>query len=101
MNIPDKIKIGGLVYSVEQTENITFGHEYGGEIHFKDLKINIRPTSRRRREACFLHEVMHAIFDNLGYKDHDEKELDALSNALYALIVDNPKMFYEKQDELT
>ncbi len=93
MKIPDKVKVGGFVYTVEQTEHITLGCDYGGEILFQELKINIRPGNQKRMEQTLLHEIVHAIYDHLGFKDHDEQKVDMLAGALYALIVDNPEMF--------
>lgn len=97
MRIPDRVKIGGLTYTVTETPNITLGREYGGEIFYETLRINIRPVGSGKKERIFLHEVLHGIFDNLGYTDHDEKKIDELAGALYALIVDNPDMFKDNQ----
>lgn len=44
-------------------------------------------------EADFLHELVHGIFDHLGYTDHDEKKIDELANVLHMVIVDNPEIF--------
>jgi hypothetical protein len=94
MQVPEKVKIGGLVYDVVETENITLGTDYNAEILYASLKINLRPMARAQKERTFLHEVLHGIFDNLGYTGgDDEKRVDELAGALYALIVDNPKMF--------
>ena len=48
-------------------------------------------------EADLLHEMMHGIFDFLGYKDHDEKQIDELANALHMIILDNPEIFMPKE----
>lgn len=44
-------------------------------------------------EADFIHEMVHAIYFGLGYRDHDEKRVDELANALHSVIVDNPDVF--------
>jgi hypothetical protein len=93
MKIPEKVKIGGLTYTVEETQHITFGSDYNGEVLYRDLKINLRPTARACMERTFLHEIIHAVFRNLGYTEHDEGKVDELAGALYALIVDNPEVF--------
>jgi hypothetical protein len=93
MKIPGKIKIGGLTYAVEETEHITLGTGCCGETLFLDLKINIRPSAREHMERTFWHEVFHAIYDNLGYTQHDEKQIDELAGALYGIIKDNPGIF--------
>ncbi|KAF5051093.1 hypothetical protein DSECCO2_422530 [anaerobic digester metagenome] len=96
MKIPDKIKIGGLIYTVMETENITLGMNYNAEILYGSLRINLRSMAKGQKERTFLHEVIHGIYDNLGYINHDEKKIDELASALYALIIDNPDMFCDE-----
>ncbi len=98
MKIPKKVKIGGLTYTVKVTQNISLGVRYSGEVIYSDLQINLRPSQRIERD--FLHEVIHAIYDNLGISEHDDIEIDRLAGALYALIVDNPGMFEQEHEEL-
>jgi hypothetical protein len=95
MKIPNKVKIGGLTYTVEETPHIAFGENYNGEILYRELKIKIRPMAAEVMARSFCHEVVHAIYDNLGYSELDEKRIDELAGALHALIVDNPEMFKE------
>jgi len=91
--IPSKVKIGGLSYTVNITDWLKIGEDFGAEIRFKDLEINVRKMACERMQRSFLHEIFHAVFDNLGYEEHDEKKIDEISGAFYALIVDNPEMF--------
>jgi predicted metal-dependent peptidase len=44
-------------------------------------------------EADFLHEIVHAVLEFMGYREHDEKKVDELAQALYMVIQDNPEMF--------
>jgi hypothetical protein len=93
MKIPGAVKIGGLTYVVSETKNITLGANYNAEILYRDLKINLRPMAKEQKERAFLHEALHGIYDNLGYTEHDEKQIDELAGTFYALIADNPEMF--------
>ena len=98
MVIPDRVKIGGLVYDVNQTEYLRLGSDYGGEILLRELVINIRESLNENvKKRSLLHEVIHAICDNLGY-GHDEQKIDMFTGALFALIVDNPEMFCRDTD---
>lgn len=97
MNIPKKLKVGGLHYDVEITNQMHLGAaNVSAEIMYDELKIRVAPNPEGRMQEDFLHEMLHAIFHGLGYRDHDEKKIDELAQALYAVIVDNPKMFAEK-----
>lgn len=94
MKIPEKIKIGGKTYKVSITKNLENGNVLNnGEINYGSQVIRIAPNAKETMEATFLHEVIHSIYDFLGYTKHDEKKIDELSNALYMVIQDNPKIF--------
>ena len=69
MRIPEKIKIGAKVYAVEETKNLSLGSaRYSGEIDYCDLVIRICPNAPRKMEADLLHEMLHGVFEFLGYK---------------------------------
>lgn len=98
MQIPESLKIGGKVYSVEITDHLDLGSMYYcGEIDYKNLIIRIVPSAPGKQEASFLHEMLHGIFDFLGYTDHDEKKIDELANAIHMVIQDNPDIFATKE----
>ena len=94
MNIPDKIKIGGKIYKVEITDNLVLGCDYSGECVESDLIIRVRPNlAEGHKETVFLHELLHAVHNFLGYNNHDEKKIDELANTLHMVIQDNPNIF--------
>lgn len=94
MKIPDKIKIGGKTYTVEITNKMSLGiSNVSAEILYSDLLIRVSPQAQSKMEADFLHEVIHAILDHQGYKEHDEKRVDEMAQSLYMVIQDNPEMF--------
>ncbi len=94
MKIPKKIKIGGKTYTVEITSKMDLGiNNVSAEILYNDLIIRICPQAKAKMEADFIHEVVHAIYFGLGYRDHDEKRVDELANALHSVVVDNPDVF--------
>ena len=94
MKIPGKVKIGGKTYKVELTDNLYLGAaNASAEIVYSDLIIRITQQAAQKMEADLLHEVVHGILEHLGYKDHDEKRVDEMAQALYMVIQDNPDMF--------
>lgn len=97
MKIPEKIKIGGKFYTVEETNDLRLGSlNCSTECDYENLIIRLAPyTCEGKKQADFIHEVVHAIADNLGYKQQDEQAVEAFAQALYAVIVDNPEMFKE------
>lgn len=94
MTIPKTVKIGGKVYTVEITDKLDLGSvNVSAEILYNDLIIRVSPQAQGKMEADFIHELVHGILDHLGYKEHDEKRVDELAQALYMVIVDNPDLF--------
>lgn len=96
MKIPESVKVGGKHYEIVYTNNLDSGIiNANAEIDFRKLEIRISNSARSKMESDFIHELLHAVYDHLGYKEHDEKNVDELANALYMVIQDNPKMFQE------
>ena len=88
MKIPNKVKVGAKVYDVEITDKLTLGSaNYSGEIIYPDLVIRICPSAKAKMEADFLHELLHGIFDHLGYTDHDEKKIDDMVGFFHAMDI--------------
>lgn len=99
MNIPKKLKIGGKVYTIEITDKLTLGSaNYSGEILYNELIIRICPAAEAKMEADFVHEMLHGVWSHLGYSEHDEKQIEELAEVLYAIFVDNPEMFNDKEN---
>lgn len=95
MQIPNKVKIGRKIYTVKLTNNLKLGSAYcSGECDYEQLEIRLTlDTCENKKQSDFVHEIVHAIADNLGYKNHDEQAIEAFAQALYAVIQDNPQMF--------
>ena len=99
MKIPKSIKIGGKVYAVEITNKLDLGNvNVSAEILYNDLVIRVSPQAQGKMEADFIHELIQAIFEHLGDKEHDEKRVDELAQALYMVIVDDPELFTAHED---
>lgn len=94
MNIPKTVKIGGKIYDVEITDKLDLGNaNCSAEICYNDLIIRVSPQKKGKMEADFLHEIIHGILFHLGYREHDEKQIDEMAHALYMVIQDNPDIF--------
>jgi len=91
MKIPDKVKVGGLEYRVVTTDILKKGESYAGEIDYMGCEIRLKPhESKQSQYQTFLHELCHALYVHCGYYDHDEREIESLSQALAMVIRDNP-----------
>ena len=98
MKIPEKIKVGGVTYSIEITNNIGMGFDYSAEIDYKACVIRVRPMAADKMERDLFHEIMRAIFDACGYTEHDEGQIDRIAVMIHAIVKDNPNIFGGEED---
>lgn len=98
MNIPKQVKVGGLSYKIEETEEpilvnnqLCYGlADYGNEV----IKLSSSLQSQRVKEITFLYELFHCIFNDRCIVNEDEEYLvDVLAKGLYQVITDNPEIF--------
>ena len=96
MNIPDKVKIGGITYNIIMTnkpdksdKNVDGNIGYsGGEIKIS----NGFDECQDYLNYVLIHEVTHGIFDHMGIEKNEEL-VEKISKGLHMVIKDNPEMF--------
>ena len=99
MNItkPKKLKIGYKEYEIVRKEEvIDLPNECYGKIDYLSEKIEISTKfSQNQRNATFLHEMFHAIFEKLDMEElrDDEQVVNQLATELYLIIKQNPEIF--------
>ncbi|APM40489.1 hypothetical protein BS101_18015 [Clostridium kluyveri] len=101
MNIPDKIKIGGMIFSVALIDNLMRDGSSSGRSCGNSQEIQIdKSASHQYKETTFIHEVLHQInfVYNIGL---EHKQIYDLETAIYALVKDNPRVFNEKLTQNT
>jgi len=62
IDIPDQITIGGYEYAIELVQNMASD----GEVRCRELLIRIdREMAQRRQLGTLLHEIVHAVSDDV------------------------------------
>ncbi len=97
MKIPKKIKIGGFIWEVKESKEVTAEGNCYGSTHHSLQKIFLEPKmTKQKTEQVFLHEVLHAIWDHAGMnankkfdKESEEMIINPLANGLYQVLNDN------------
>jgi len=84
MNIPNKIKIGAIVYDVVMQDEVDDGDSHGKIDWNRDEIVIDENLSIGNQERAFLHEMIHAINTQL-----DEGEVDYLAGALHQILKEN------------
>ena len=99
MQIPKKIKIGGLVFKVEFHDNLTTGSGSYGQMRPAEMKIVIDSTiAKPMQESTFLHEIIEILNTNLEL-GMEHKVISAMEAGLYQVIKDNPNMFLPEAEK--
>jgi len=91
VNIPTTFKIAGQPWKVEfDNDLLAKDGEYGHchEVTNTIVLQNSGPIPHERVEATFIHELLHAIFHELGYDNlnTDEKLVNSLSTLLHQVL---------------
>ena len=98
MKIPKTLKIGGFIWTVEESEKIANEGNVFGSTHSRKQRIFLEPNeSRQKKEHTLIHEIMHALWWQAGLNSRYKKDenkfeeeiVDALSNGLYQVLKDN------------
>ena len=96
MNIPKKLKIGGMMWEVEQSNDTTNEGNCFGSTHPLTQKFFLDPKiKQQKKEQTLIHEILHAIWWTNGMRsrkelnDHEEYIIDSLSQGLYQVLKDN------------
>lgn len=107
MEIPNKVKIGGIEYTVtKSTRPCKNDINVDGEIIYDMGTIELRDGSgecKDYQDMVFVHEVMHGIFHHMCI-EQDEELIKKISMGLHQVIKDNPNIFNEHSiisDEFT
>ncbi len=102
MNIPETVKIGGIIYKVTKTnlpresDKMTDGciNYSSGEIRIS----NAFNECKDYMDYVLIHEVMHGILDHVSI-EQDEAMVDKISKGLHMVIKDNPDMFSASRED--
>lgn len=96
LNIPEKVKIAGIPYTVKFMDRVDNREDIGGlqvsaaqEIHIKNS------LGKEHIEMVFLHECLHALYEHMCL-EHDEDIIRKLGHALHMFIKDNSEIFCDR-----
>ena len=106
----DTIKIGYTTYDIQVWDKMTATtNEAYGEFYEKEQVIGIDGNQKGSQLVnTLLHEIMHGIIFQYGLKIDDEKKteakeehiVNATTNGLSAVFVDNPWLLPRMQSEI-
>ena len=84
-----KINILGIPYEVVEVDTIDKSIRTFGQIDYSNQIIKLeKGMGKQYREQTLLHEIVHGIFEGLGYDDlnADEEKVQGIASALYQVL---------------
>lgn len=90
MEIPKTVKIAGIIYKVEEVEDLAAIQGIIGRLLEDKAIISLEKSlSKERKEQVFVHEVLHGIFREAGYNSQDEDLINRVAIVLHQVLKDN------------
>lgn len=84
-----KINILGIPYEVVEVDTIDKSVRIFGHIDYPNQIIKLeKGMGKQYREQTLLHEIVHGIFEGLGYDDlnADEEKVQGIASVLYQVL---------------
>lgn len=94
MNIPEKITIAGITYTINEVERESPELHYGGAIGYCDYQkgmINLDKNLKKDvKEVTLVHELIHGVLYSLNLSNEtitlDERFVESFSQLLYQIF---------------
>lgn len=92
-----RVKIGPIVFDVvEEVNLIGENRRLDGRITYAEAKIRLdRDLNKQSMIQTLLHEMVHAVAQQLGRPIEDEDLIDAIAYSVYQVLQDNPDLWKE------
>lgn len=85
-----EFKIGGIIYDVISDEDLMDESDALGSCDHQNARISLYPRQAETRvEQTLYHELVHALFFEAGYDEHDEDMVNRLGIVLHQFIEEN------------
>lgn len=97
MSLPEQIKVGGMKYSVIEKDTVDNNPQCFGVCVYHDTHIEIKKDlAVERKEQTVIHEMLHGVFFESGFEEHQEEMIGRVSTVLYQVLKDNDFSWIQK-----
>lgn len=104
--LPKHVRVGAVEYAVIEVEDL-HTHRDGvrvdlqGQVDYEACEIHIRPGYTVQQQLFTLwHEMIHAMLEQAGFVEHDERMIVTLGYAVVGAIRANPQLMEMAQWQL-
>jgi len=97
--IPNKVKVAGVEYTTKEVFALEQKHGLMGQVLYSTCEIEIDDRmTEERKEQVFVHELLHACFNEAGFQEQEEDVINRVSIVLYQVLKDNHLYFGKQED---
>lgn len=92
MNIPTEIIVAGITYKINLKDFIEIegNRNYQGACRYTSTEIDVLSTTTiERQQEILVHELLHAILFESGFREHEEELVERVGKVLYQVLKDN------------
>ncbi|MEK4178541.1 ImmA/IrrE family metallo-endopeptidase [Aeribacillus sp. FSL K6-1121] len=94
-----KFRIGCVNYEVKEVDELREKYSLYGQVTYDDCTIEIdADLSKERKHNVIAHELLHAMFFEAGYDEHDEDLIRRVGNVLAQVLRDNDFGFMRTEE---
>ena len=92
--IPKKVNVAGIELDVREVEGINERFNVLGQVNYDKGLIELDSAiCKTKKEQVFIHEVLHACFNEAGYDEQDEGMINRVGIVLYQVLKQNKLYF--------
>lgn len=97
--LPNKIVVSGINYEIKEVNGLAEEHGLGGQILYEKGIIKIDSNMcEDKKEQVLVHEMLHSVFNEAGYDEHEEEMVVRLGIVLYQVLKNNNIYFGETEE---
>ncbi|OKL36846.1 ImmA/IrrE family metallo-endopeptidase [Domibacillus mangrovi] len=98
--LPNKVKIGGIKYKIEEVEGMENEFDILGQILYTRGTIKVDANlAADRKEQVLVHEILHGVFFEAGIEEQDEDMINRVAMILYQVLKDNDLRFNDRKNK--
>jgi hypothetical protein len=103
MKIPDTIRISGIDFEIEETDNVNDGErQLYGDVHYGNSKIRLTTDGQNHQWRCvsLWHEIYHVFckISRIKLGELEEDIIDKFAFATYQVLQDNIQNLFDLQN---
>jgi hypothetical protein len=94
-------RVGSVDYTVGEVEGLASKYDLYGQVVYGNTHIELDAgMSPTRKNDVFVHELLHAIFSEAGYREQDEDVINRVAHVLHGVLRDNDFGFIRSESKI-